>query len=168
MTQTRPILALHLRYHLWATSQIFQGILPVPPNELTIDRGGSFGSIFSTLEHMFKADSLWLMRMKGIGNVKLSQVSASDDVHVLEREWTKVLKEFIDTFAALDEADISGTREFVNSEGISFSMPVWQILLHVVNHGTGHRGQVNCLLRQAGIKPPNSDLVQFYRQQARS
>ena len=44
-------------------------------------------------------------------------------------------------------------------------MPVWQIVLHVVNHGSYHRGQVAAMLRAAGYAPPDSDLIIWYRQQ---
>jgi uncharacterized damage-inducible protein DinB len=37
--------------------------------------------------------------------------------------------------------------------------------MHVVNHGTLHRGQIVCMLRQLGVKPPATDIVFSYYQQ---
>jgi uncharacterized damage-inducible protein DinB len=46
-------------------------------------------------------------------------------------------------------------------------MPFWQMLQHVVNHASYHRGQVTTLLRQLGAAPPKSlDMVAFYREMA--
>jgi uncharacterized damage-inducible protein DinB len=50
-------------------------------------------------------------------------------------------------------------------DGKPFETPVWQIVLHVVNHATLHRGQAMALLRQLGMKPPPTDLIFFYREQ---
>ena len=47
--------------------------------------------------------------------------------------------------------------------GNRFNQPVWQLVLHVVNHGTHHRGQVSGFLRAMGHKPPKLDLVSYYR-----
>ena len=44
--------------------------------------------------------------------------------------------------------------------------PVWQILLHVVNHATLHRGQAMSILRQMGIAPPHIDFMNFYQEPA--
>ena len=43
------------------------------------------------------------------------------------------------------------------------AIPYWQVVLHLVNHGSYHRGQVATMLRQAGIKPPGTDLISYYR-----
>ena len=45
-------------------------------------------------------------------------------------------------------------------------MPAWQIVMHVVNHGTLHRGQIVGMLRQLGVKPPSTDIVFYYYEQA--
>jgi len=42
--------------------------------------------------------------------------------------------------------------------------PRWQIMQHVVNHGTYHRGQVIAMLRQLGAKGVATDLIAFYRE----
>jgi uncharacterized damage-inducible protein DinB len=43
--------------------------------------------------------------------------------------------------------------------------PIWQIVLHLVNHATLHRGQVMAMLRQLGAVPPPTDLMVYYREQ---
>ena len=48
-------------------------------------------------------------------------------------------------------------------KGDPFETPLWQIVLHVVNHATLHRGQVMAMLRQLGIPPPPTDLISYYR-----
>jgi uncharacterized damage-inducible protein DinB len=50
--------------------------------------------------------------------------------------------------------------------GRTWTQPIWQLVLHVVNHGTHHRGQVSGFLRTMGRVPPVLDLVAFYRRNA--
>ena len=50
-------------------------------------------------------------------------------------------------------------------KGRAYEQPLWQLILHVVNHGTHHRGQVSGFLRSLGHVPPPLDLVAYYRQQ---
>ena len=53
-----------------------------------------------------------------------------------------------------------------DSRGNGYEMPAWQIVMHVVNHGSYHRGQVTLLMRKAGLIPPPTDLIAFYRNPA--
>jgi uncharacterized damage-inducible protein DinB len=55
---------------------------------------------------------------------------------------------------------------YKDMKGNPYSQPLWQLVLHVVNHGTHHRGQVSGFLRVMGHTPPPLDLVFYYREQA--
>jgi len=52
------------------------------------------------------------------------------------------------------------------SSGGVFASPLWQMLQHLANHGSYHRGQVATMLRQLGCKPSGTDLIGFYRERA--
>jgi uncharacterized damage-inducible protein DinB len=51
--------------------------------------------------------------------------------------------------------------------GVVQAQPFWQMLQHLVNHGSYHRGQLTTMLRQVGAAAPESmDLIAFYRERA--
>jgi uncharacterized damage-inducible protein DinB len=51
-------------------------------------------------------------------------------------------------------------------KGIEFKSAVDEILFHVVNHGTFHRGQMITMLRELGYTSfPSQDLIAFTREQ---
>jgi uncharacterized damage-inducible protein DinB len=50
--------------------------------------------------------------------------------------------------------------------GVPQAEPLWQMLQHLVNHGTYHRGQIATMLRQLRAKPLSTDLIAFYRERA--
>lgn len=157
------LVRLHLRYHSWATMRMWEIIDQLNESELDYPRVSSFGTIRLTLEHMYKADRLWLLRIRGSGHVQFSAIEAPHEISRLKSVWLSQLEELDSAVHELSKDALEATRSFVNSKGDSFRTPVWQILLHVVNHGTGHRGQVNGLLRECGKTPLSTDLIQFYR-----
>ena len=65
----------------------------------------------------------------------------------------------------LGEDGISRVIEHKLLSGQPGRIPFWQMLQHVVNHASYHRGQVTTMLRQLGVQPPKSmDLIAFYRE----
>jgi uncharacterized damage-inducible protein DinB len=67
----------------------------------------------------------------------------------------------------LGEAGVARPIEYRTTDGKSQAQPFWQMLQHVVNHGSYHRGQVTTMLRQLGAAPPKAmDLIAFYRERA--
>lgn len=159
----KPMFSSHVSYHLWATQEMFQSISSVDDASIERNLGTSFGSLHGTLNHMFAADRIWIDRLNGKTDATLQAVATPAGISTLEDEWTDILKATALDVSHFATEDFIASRHFVNSQGTTFTMPVWQILLHMINHGTAHRGQVTGMLRQLGVKPTGTDLVQFYR-----
>ena len=67
---------------------------------------------------------------------------------------------------SLGEEGIHRAMAYKLLSGQPASSPFWQMLQHLVNHGSYHRGQVTTMLRQMGAQPPKSlDMIAFYREQ---
>ena len=77
-------------------------------------------------------------------------------VDLLRTRWLEVEHEQAEFVAGLSEESLRTVIEYVNTKGESFAYPLWQMLQHVVNHASYHRGQVTTLLRQLGAAPPKS------------
>lgn len=60
--------------------------------------------------------------------------------------------------------DLVRVHDIRTTKGEPYSHPLWQMMQHLINHGTYHRGQVTTMLRQLGVKPVATDLIAFYRQ----
>jgi uncharacterized damage-inducible protein DinB len=81
----------------------------------------------------------------------------------VRQAWKGIEAELLAFVDGLSDEDVGRIIPHKNSAGVEFRMPLWQLLQHVVNHGTYHRGQITTLVRQAGGKPVGTDLVTFYR-----
>jgi uncharacterized damage-inducible protein DinB len=163
MTASYPdSLVHHLRYHQWASNTLLQAVAALSPPVLLLERSTSFKTIPQTLSHIYMADQVWFSRLTGysagvpipVRDFELSPFAA---------QWNDLLDRFIAWAEPLTPEDWERSIQYRNSEGKEFSNPVWQIALHVVNHGTAHRAQIVSMLRQSNVTPPNLDLITFYR-----
>jgi len=71
------------------------------------------------------------------------------------------MSEFV---SELTDERLSSVLIYKTMEGKQFSNILWQMMQHLINHSTYHRGQVVTMLRQLGVKPIGTDLITFYRE----
>ena len=158
-----PLCQLHLDFMKWADDNMFAALSQAPAVEITHDRGSSFKSPFDTLNHVYLAELVWLRRVQGQRDTKLADLPSPADLTALGQAWPEVHQAWIDWSRAVSGDDLQKPLIFLNMKGGEIQMPHWQLVMHLVNHGSYHRGQVATMLRQAGIKPPGTDLITFYR-----
>ena len=72
----------------------------------------------------------------------------------------------MDPRACLQPEDLTRIIHHKTMKGDAQSAPHWQMLQHVVNHQTYHRGQITTMLRQLGAKAISTDMIFFYRDRA--
>jgi len=157
-------LRMHLDYTTWATARLLDVAGLLPPEELTRDFGTADKSVLGTLAHIFAADRVWMARIQGKPPVPF--ITQDDrDLAVLQREWPALLETWKQWAAGLSDEMLATKASYQDLKGNPHTTPYWQIILHVVNHGTHHRGQVSGFLRTMGHVPPPLDLMAYYRAQ---
>jgi uncharacterized damage-inducible protein DinB len=153
-----------LDYHYWARDRLLDAIEPLTPEQLTHDLGSSFPSIRETVVHIYAAECAWHSRWQGQSPTALMTSDGFPDVAAVRRAWTAheaTMRAFV---GQLGEEGIAKVFEFTLLSGAAGSSPFWQMLQHIVNHASYHRGQVTTMLRQLGAAPAQSmDMVAFYR-----
>ncbi|MDX2268865.1 MAG: DinB family protein [Bryobacter sp.] len=157
------LLAQHLEFSLWASLQVLEAARSLPEDALQLDRGNSFGGILSTLAHIFQADRLWLKRFQNPGQAAgtLAQPGESFHLDLLAEQWPGVLRDFATWTKEQSPEALAEPLHWINLKGEAKSEKRYKILLHIVNHGTYHRGQVVTMLKQAGVAVPSTDLVYY-------
>ena len=128
------------------------------------DLNNSFKSIRDTVTHLYAAEWAWYSRWNGTSPTALLPSDTFADLAAVRGAWAEhetKMRAFLD---GLGEAGIARVFEFKLLGGQPGAMPFWQMLQHIVNHASYHRGQVTTMLRQIGAKPAASmDMVAFYR-----
>lgn len=152
------MLAAHLRYTAWATKRLLDfAATDVPPEQIAQEIANSHGGILKTFQHIYYADRVWLSRMEG-APAAFADPEPGPSLAELNERWFPILKRFESWAAVQDPARVV---DYKNLKGDAFSKSVQQIVLHVVNHGTYHRGQIAAMLRQLGHVPPYTDLIYY-------
>lgn len=108
--------------------------------------------------HILNAQSIWTCRIRGLGTtLDTFQLQDPRDFLSMQQNLTT------DLLAIAKEEDLSRVIRYTTSKGIPFVNSVTDILYHIVNHSTYHRGQIAMLLRQNEAQPPVTDYVLFKR-----
>jgi uncharacterized damage-inducible protein DinB len=157
-----------LDFHYWARDRLLEALEPLTTEQYTRDLGSSFKSIRDTLAHTYSAEWVWYSRWQGTSAAGHLPPERFPDVATIRSEWTAHearMRAFLDRVGDDGLNRVIGYRMF---DGTEAATPLWQMLQHVVNHASYHRGQITTLLRQLGAKPPQSmDLIAYYRGLAR-
>ncbi len=161
MTTTHTIQML-TRYNAWANKAIFEAVAALPAGEATKERPTLFKTMVNTLNHLHVVDLIWQAHIEGRdhGIPALNTVLYSD----LTELW--LAQQVIDAWFiawgdTLSEADADEIVRFTLIGGKQGEMRRSEIVLHVVNHTSYHRGFVADLFYQVPARPPLTDLPVF-------
>ena len=153
-----------IEYHYWARDRMLEALEPLSADQYNRDLGSSFKSIRDTATHLYSAEWAWHERWQGRSPTALIPSDAFADLAALRSAWAaseRSLRTFVD---GLGDAGIDRVIEYKLLSGASGASPVWQMVQHVVNHASYHRGQVTTMLRQIGAAPPKSmDMIAYFR-----
>jgi len=154
-------------YHYWARDRLFDALEPLTAEQLARDMGNSFKSIHDTVAHVYAAEWAWYERWHGNSPTALLPADRFPDLASIRRAWSEQetkMRAYVD---GLGEDGGSRVIEYKLLSGQAGSSPLWQMLQHVVNHASYHRGQVTTMQRQLGAQPPKSmDMIGYYRARA--
>ena len=154
-------------YHYWARDRMLEAVDVLDRGELTRELGNSFSSIRDTLVHLYGAERIWCARWQGEAPQGMPDPAHYPDLAAIRGVWSDQEARLRAVVDGLDEAGVQRVIEYRMLNGQQQSQPFWQMLQHVVNHGSYHRGQVTTMLRQLGAAPPKAmDLIAFYRERA--
>lgn len=151
-------------YNLWANQRMMDMVNNLTDDQLKKEIISSFNSIYETVLHLWSAENVWWQRVKLMEQqtwqasvFKGSVLELTYNLIVQSKQW----KDWVDlaTEAALEHEFI-----YKNSKKDQYKQPVSEMLHHLFNHQSYHRGQLITMFRQVGISQlPNTDLISFLR-----
>ena len=161
---TKDDIQLLFQYNRWANNRVFESVSALSIEQFTRDLGSSFKSVRDTFAHLYGAQWIWLERWHGRVPSGFPAPADFPDLETTRRKFTEIDSNLVDYAASLNADDIQRVIEFKSMAGTHFAQPLWQMLQHVANHSTYHRGQIATMLRQLGSKATSTDLIAFYRE----
>jgi len=149
-------------YNHWANERIFEAVSRITPEEYTKDMQSSHRSVRDTFVHIISAEWIYLQRVSGTSPKALWSPPDFPTVSKLRERWAELSREQMAFIHNLTEEQLKKPITYINLAGEPFTYPLWQILQHVVNHSSYHRGQITTMVRQLGAKPEATDFLLFY------
>lgn len=158
----KEMLALYARYNAWANKRIIDTMLALPIRSMTIESEGSFPSLRDTALHIWSAEYMWLQRLKHIPDPIRVQDLFVGVNRELCNNWQRTSQDIMVYVEAVDDETLKKTISFNDRQGNPYTLAVHDILHHVFNHSTFHRGQLVNQLRFAGATEiPWTDLSAY-------
>ena len=149
-------------YNRWANDRILDATARLSAEDLARPIVSSFPSVLGTLVHVAESDWVWLRRWQG--ESPTAPPAWDTATHgAVRTAWEAVQDERDAYLAGLDDAALLRTVVYRRIDGEANRNPLWQLLRHVVNHSTYHRGQLTTMLRQLGAATVSTDLTAYYR-----
>ncbi|MBB5213236.1 DinB family protein [Microbulbifer hydrolyticus] len=153
------------RYKAWADDLFLSALSKLPDTELIAPRPIVFGSLVRTLNHTYQMDHVWkchlLGKPHGLTTRNPEDCPDLEELIVKQRSIDEWYVNYADTIA---ERELEEIVEFEFIGGGAGQMDRRNILLHVVNHTTYHRGHAAGILYQLDVSPPVTDFPVFLRE----
>jgi uncharacterized damage-inducible protein DinB len=152
-------------YNHWANRRLYATALEMPDEAYRRPTGVFFGSLHGTLNHLLLTDRVWLKRLTGEGEHP-SRLDAIlfEDRNELTRARMAEDARLIDVVGRYREEALNEELAYRTMSGVPQRQALGQILMHLFNHQTHHRGHAHaCCSIVTGKEPPSLDLLQFQR-----
>jgi uncharacterized damage-inducible protein DinB len=151
-------------YSRWATRRLLDAADTLAPDDFRRDLKSSFPSLLATFTHMIGAEWVWLQRWQGSSPTAFVDTSALDSVRAVRNRFDTLWREQQGFLDGLEDGDEKRDVVYKTFKGDPDKRALGDLMRHVVNHATYHRGQVVTMLRQLGATPPATDYVRWLRE----
>jgi uncharacterized damage-inducible protein DinB len=157
-------LRLLLDYHYWARDRLLSAVDALTREQFLQDNRGSFRSVRDTLAHLLSVERAWYARWQGESPAVLTAGDAFSSCAAIRDAWKQHESKMRAFLEELGPEGVKRVFEYKTLAGTPSSSPFWQMLQHIVNHASYHRGQVTTMLRQLGAASVGQDIITFYRE----
>jgi uncharacterized damage-inducible protein DinB len=152
---------LLFRYDAWANARLFTAAAALPEADLLRELGGSYKNLRAVLAHIVSGEWIWLQRWNGVNPSAAPDWVGSATLPELRERLTSVEQQRAAFLQRVSEETLPQTLEFSFLSGARGEHLLADLLMHVANHSTFHRGQAIHMLRQLGVTPPATDYIVF-------
>ena len=160
----KQLLQQYAAYNLWANKIITDKLSQISTEILYKEMNDSFGGIYKTVIHLLDVESIWWQRLKLLEHVEWPGKNFKGNFEELSQQLLLLSKQWSDWVHTANDINLTHVFGYQNSKKEFFKQPVYEMLMHVFNHQSFHRGQIITMLRQNGIeKIPRTDFIVFSR-----
>jgi uncharacterized damage-inducible protein DinB len=161
-TMELQMIRLLYAYNRWVNERLLAAAARVPDQRRHERFGASFDSIHDTLAHILGAQITWLSRWNGVSPKRMITAADFGELDEIRTRWAAHQQDVDAFLTALTAERLGAPLAYTNTSGKPFAYPLWQQMLHVVNHGTHHRAELADMVTRAGQTVPPTDLLVYF------
>jgi len=151
-------------YNYWANAKVLEAASHLGKEVLCAPAPQSHGSLRGTLVHILAVEWMWRMRCRAGESppryIPPERFLELESIRVAWGEEEKAMRSFL---ATLEDGHLAEPVRYASRQGEPRQDALWQVLVHVVNHGTQHRAEAGLRLAELGCSPGDLDFLLFTR-----
>lgn len=153
-----------VKYKSWADDVFYDVLSRLPEYELSKNRPMLFGNIMSLLNHVYAMDIVWRANLEGVAhNLQTRNPKDVPPIDILRDNQAQVNSWFEDYADQLSARQLDEEIEFIFIGGDVGKMQRSEVIHHVINHASYHRGHIEGVLYQMSVEPPTTDIPVFLK-----
>jgi uncharacterized damage-inducible protein DinB len=160
----KELLVSYTSHNYWANQEVTKKILTLSREQQQFEVKSSFSSLQATIIHLWDAESIWWQRIRLYENIIMPSLTFHPSMQEAVKGLLEQSLQWKEWVEQASTPQLEHTFSYQNTKKEQFKQPVWQVLMHIVNHGTFHRGQMITIMRQLGEeKLPQTDFIHYTR-----
>lgn len=149
-------------YTYWANRRYFAVAEGLSEEQLHKDQGHSWQDVFSVLLHMLSSETVWLRRWNGESPKGHLEPGDYPTLKAVQERWQQAEKEMRAFIESRTDQSLQESVTYTNFSGQTFRVPLWQMLMHVANHETHHRGELAAMFALMNVPHPEDEVIQYF------
>jgi len=149
-------------YMYWATGRYFAVAEGLAADQLHQMHGQSWGDVHATLVHMMSSEWVWMQRWHGLSPKGHLDKAEYPTLAALKKRWGEIEAEMRAFIDQQTEESLQSALTYTNFRGETFKVPLWQMLAHIVNHETHHRGELASMYALMSVDHPEDEMIQYF------
>ena len=148
-------------YNAWANNRILETAAKLTDEQYRANSNPSFGSVHNTLVHIMSTQWVWLSRWVGSYPRKHLDPTGFAGLSEVRTRWNEVESNTHLYISRCSEENLAGHLSYINSQNAKKAYPLWQLMLHQINHATQHRSEIALILTCFNQSPGPMDFIVF-------
>jgi uncharacterized damage-inducible protein DinB len=158
---TLELIRTYYSFNAWANDRILDSAATLTLDQYLANSNPSFGSVHNTLVHIMSAQWVWLSRWIGSYPKTHLDPNSFPDLSAIRTHWNAIENNSQEFVSQCTEEDVTGLWTYINSRDERQTYPLWQLMLHQVNHATQHRSEIAMVLTCFNHSPGDLDFRTF-------
>jgi uncharacterized damage-inducible protein DinB len=155
----QDILTLY-KYNQWANAKILNATAHITQDQFLASASFPHGAMRDTLVHTLHGELIYRRHWEGLplpGRLRAEEFPTFES---LLSRWVVEETRLMAFVEELTDEKLCNNLEYLSSKG-PYQIMLWQVMAHVVNHGTQHRSEAAAMLTDFGQSPGDVDLIYF-------